>query len=928
MELLNQLFYLFYGLIVLMIFLGAFSGKNLKAMQSQYLYWPIALVLMVISSFSFFLAGLSPSYFLSLANTALIFSGVATVLFIASWRNPIYLPRLRNFWLVFVIFFGVYELFRIFATFDARVYLVTALIVGLNAWGLIEVQIQSKREKSAQLWVLRAAFCLQLGLLAFRIYASSQITSSSASTIYQENSLPAILRVMGIASNLLVYIAVGNILLERLWKKEARKSSNAEMNMLSSLNALALARDNETGSHIIRTQEYVKCLAERLRDQDAYTDELSDKAITSLYKAAPLHDVGKVGIPDHILHKEGSLSRDEWGIMKTHTTIGEYILSSAKSQLDVDMDVDVDVDDVIEVAIKIAASHHERWDGQGYPKGLKGPDIPLPARIMALADMYDALVSERVYKKEWTHQDAINEILDKKGKHFDPVVVDAFIAVNAQFYEIAQQHKDGQSEIKILNQSGQSIEHKLRRSEEKLQVLFDYSPIGMVMIDHGTGEFLEVNSALLQYTGYTKEEFLKLSFWNITPPEYANQEQSQIEELNCTGSFGPNQKEYIRKDGTRFPISLRGFMLNDVDGRKLVWGIIEDISAKQQVQQQDTARNLVLEMLAKDVPPETVLLQIISDVEKSQPGVYCSILVLDPDKAHFSVAAAPRIPSCLNEVVDSLVVGHGVVSCGDAVATGQNSFANNMETHPNWEWARDLVEKSGFKSCWSHPVFSSKGDIQGTFASYRCEHHTPTPEEITAIDMAANLVSIVLERKQLTEQIQHLALYDFLTGLPNRYLLIDRIRTAMSVSKRSMRYGALLFMDLDSLKELNDEYGHPVGDLLLIETAKRLQLCVRDSDTVARFGGDEFVIVLSNLDADREQSLVQMTIVVKKILASLAVKYEIPVEGRFIEYFSTVSVGCKLFIDEQESPDDILKLADMSMYRAKKSGGNQMNIFD
>jgi diguanylate cyclase (GGDEF)-like protein len=186
----------------------------------------------------------------------------------------------------------------------------------------------------------------------------------------------------------------------------------------------------------------------------------------------------------------------------------------------------------------------------------------------------------------------------------------------------------------------------------------------------------------------------------------------------------------------------------------------------------------------------------------------------------------------------------------------------------------------------------------------------------------------VLERKQLTEQIQHLALYDFLTGLPNRYLLIDRIRTAMSVSKRSMRYGALLFLDLDSLKELNDEYGHPVGDLLLIETAKRLQLCVRDSDTVARFGGDEFVIVLSNLDADREQSLVQMTIVAKKILASLAVKYEIPVEGRFIEYFSTVSVGCKLFIDEQESPDDILKLADMSMYRAKKSGGNQMNIFD
>ena len=369
-------------------------------------------------------------------------------------------------------------------------------------------------------------------------------------------------------------------------------------------------------------------------------------------------------------------------------------------------------------------------------------------------------------------------------------------------------------------------------------------------------------------------------------------------------------------------------MLNDVDGRKLVWGIIEDISAKQHAQQQDTARNIVLEMLAKDIPAEKVLLQIISDVEKNQPGVSCSVLILDQDKKHFTVAAAPGIPSFFNEAVESLVVGLGVGSCGDAVASGKNSFANNIETHPNWASFRGLADKAGFKSCWSHPVFSSNGEILGTLASYRREIHDPTSEEIAAIDAAANLVSIVLERQRLADQIQHLALYDFLTKLPNRYLLIDRIRTAMAASKRNRRYGALLFMDLDSLKELNDEYGHPIGDLLLIETAKRLQLCVRDSDTVARFGGDEFVVVLSNLDSDREQSLAQITVVAKKILAALSVKYEIPVDGGVIEYFSTVSVGCKLFIDEQESPDNILKLADMSMYRAKKSGGNQMDIFD
>ena len=103
------------------------------------------------------------------------------------------------------------------------------------------------------------------------------------------------------------------------------------------------------------------------------------------------------------------------------------------------------------------------------------------------------------------------------------------------------------------------------------------------MVDHATGDFLEVNDALLAYTQYTKAEFLKLSFWDITPPEYANQESEQIAQLNSTGSFGPNYKEYIRKDGSRFPISIRGFILADADGRKLVWGVIEDLSSIKQV---------------------------------------------------------------------------------------------------------------------------------------------------------------------------------------------------------------------------------------------------------------------------------------------------------------------------------------------------------
>ena len=221
---------------------------------------------------------------------------------------------------------------------------------------------------------------------------------------------------------------------ERLTVAEIKQEQTVDQ-MLSSLNALAMARDNETGNHIIRTQHYVKVLAERLRSMGHYVEALSDKKIKLLYKAAPLHDVGKVGISDSILLKPGPLTQDEWATMKTHTLIGESVLKSAESQNDMD-------DDVIATAILIAGGHHEKWDGTGYPRGLRGDRIPLEARIMSLADMYDALVSERVYKQKWTHEMASQEIVSKRGVQFDPVVVEAFLAEAEEFQAIAERYRD------------------------------------------------------------------------------------------------------------------------------------------------------------------------------------------------------------------------------------------------------------------------------------------------------------------------------------------------------------------------------------------------------------------------------------------------------------------------------------------------------
>ena len=575
MQLFNIVFYVSMAIVVAVILVGSTTHKEFKAQYQSFYYWPIALGLMIISCLSFLAVGFTPIFFLALANTSLIFSSLAILLFIRSWDLTNARVKFRTYWVAYAILLVGYELLRIYLSFNARVFIVTAILASCSLTALVEVCLIPKKERSKQYVALQLAFLIHLCILAARTFSVAYGASNGSSilNIYQEGSYTSMLRALGMATNLLLYLAIGNILLERAWRKEEKKSINNELRMLSSLNSLAHARDNETGAHIIRTKAFARRLALRLRMQGSYSEQLSDHMIESICHAAPLHDIGKVGIPDSILYKQGALSKEEWGVMKTHTLIGEAVLSSTKLQFPED-----DAGDVIDVAVQIAGAHHEQWDGSGYPKGLKENAIPLPARIMALADMYDALISERVYKKEWTHDRAASEIISKKGSHFDPAVVEAFILEQDHFQQIAQRHKDESTEHKPIYQHTDTVEQKLRRSEGRFEFLFQYSPIGMAMVDHATGEFVEVNDALLNSTQYSRAEFLKLSFWDITPPEYQDQEQQQIEQLNQCGSFGPNLKEYIRKDGSRFPISIRGFILNDVDGRKLVWGIIEDLS--------------------------------------------------------------------------------------------------------------------------------------------------------------------------------------------------------------------------------------------------------------------------------------------------------------------------------------------------------------
>jgi putative two-component system response regulator len=194
-------------------------------------------------------------------------------------------------------------------------------------------------------------------------------------------------------------------------------------------------RDNETGFHIRRTQHYVAAVARRLQPHPRFSAELSDENIALIYKSAALHDIGKVGVPDQILLKPGKLTAEEFEQMKMHTVYGRNTILEVEKHLG-------SSNAFLRYAREIAYSHQEKWDGSGYPEGLSGDAIPLSARLMAVADVYDALISRRVYKDAMSHEKALQIMRAGRGTHFDPDIIDAVVAIQDEFRSIALEYQD------------------------------------------------------------------------------------------------------------------------------------------------------------------------------------------------------------------------------------------------------------------------------------------------------------------------------------------------------------------------------------------------------------------------------------------------------------------------------------------------------
>ncbi|BBO99898.1 bifunctional diguanylate cyclase/phosphodiesterase [Sulfuriferula nivalis] len=328
-------------------------------------------------------------------------------------------------------------------------------------------------------------------------------------------------------------------------------------------------------------------------------------------------------------------------------------------------------------------------------------------------------------------------------------------------------------------------------------------------------------------------------------------------------------------------------------------------------------RVFMLELITSDKSLDEILTTITHRVESLKPDVMCSILLLDAEKQTLHVASAPSLPDFFNAAIDGEPIGENAGSCGNTAYTKQRTIVEDIAHHPYWKNYRAIAQQAKLAACWSEPIIGSQQKVLGTFALYQHTATAPNRNDIQLIEMLAHFIAIAIERKRDEINIHNLAHFDPLTDLPNRLLLEDRARQSISVAQRAGSNLAVLFLDLDHFKNINDNLGHRIGDELLIQLAQRLKTLLRDEDTVSRLGGDEFIFVLPDTHPDAAAH------VAEKLLAATARPYQI--QGH--ELILTASVGIAIYPQNGDDFDTLIKHADVAMYRAKNSGRNSYRYY-
>lgn len=446
------------------------------------------------------------------------------------------------------------------------------------------------------------------------------------------------------------------------------------------------------------------------------------------------------------------------------------------------------------------------------------------------------------------------------------------------------------AELEAALLENQKITRALHESEDHYRAFFLGSSVPMLLIDPADGRIVDANAASEKYYGYTLIQLRGMNFAQIN----TMMSEEVVQEMAAAAQA---KKVYFNfrhrlASGEVRDVEVHSGAVNLKDHR-LLYFIVHDITERLNAEKIVKEQIYFIEQLIDAIPNPV----FYKDVQ----GCY-----LGCNKAFEQFIGSPR----------QEMVGKSVYDLSPKELADRYYSADKV-----------LLDKPGLQS-YEAKVQSADGKLKDVLFNKATFNKSD--------GSLGGLVGVILditERKKVEDLIHDLAFNDELTGLPNRRLLSDRMNQAMAASKRSGRYGAVMFLDMDNFKPLNDAHGHDMGDLLLIEVAHRISGCIREIDTVARFGGDEFVVMLSELDVNREVSANLAATVAEKIHVALAEPYllkhvqENGAEAR-VEHHCTASIGVVLYLDHEASREDILKWADMAMYQAKAGGRNSIRFFD
>ena len=445
-----------------------------------------------------------------------------------------------------------------------------------------------------------------------------------------------------------------------------------------------------------------------------------------------------------------------------------------------------------------------------------------------------------------------------------------------------------------------SITQELEEQQQFSRSLIEHLPGIFYLYAYPENRLVLWNKRHEELLGFSSDEMKNRHILDWHLPENHEATLAAVESVMTTG-FGLIDAPLLAKDGTPIYFSLNGVRF-DTQGKSYLMGVGTDITEQRKTE----------EALRVSVEWHRLLTDSVSDV------------IWTMDLTGRLTYVSPSVEKLRGYTVEEVM---------------QQSMEDYL-TPESLPVARAELGRFIALICDGKRPADARCELE-----QRCKDGSTVWTEITAsvmFDSSGKLVSIlgvsrdITERRQMEEQVRQMAFHDPLTGLPNRRLLYDRLSQALATSRRSGLFGGLLFIDLDNFKPLNDTYGHEVGDLLLIEVARRLNSCVREMDTVARYGGDEFVVIIGELEADRDESTEHASYVAEKIRSALAEPYLFPLaraqggEGEteaMLEYHCTASVGLTVFAGDHASREDILKWADAAMYQAKVKGNNSVQIW-